>query len=292
MFKSFVPFQISSDSPFDNPLSINTALEESPLIPCPKAMESTIGIVPVSPSGAMLVSNRTHDVFAIGVESRKISGPHLKRIVNQKCVEFQKQKGYPPGRAVRLQIRSEERQRMMEATTPSYAEHRVWIDRGRNRIIPLVASEKLASDLVAWVADRVAQFSYEPVFEINRIQFKLTQWLTTYEAPEPLKIGESSVLKDPTEQSMQVAYRNSPLSGEDVRIHLQQGKIVDALSLIYEDYKLTLNQKGEVRDVGRLGAKEEEHVDDTEDDDFRTQWCLFTEEMDECIDVLDGAIRS
>ncbi len=124
------------------------------------------------------------------------------------------------------------------------------------------ASFNKAEELLALLRKSLGTLPVVPVFAQFNLALHLTDWLKNLTLPEGFSIGNDAQLLDAADDSAQVNFKNHDLLSEEVKQHLDSGKIVAKLALDWrERLKLVLQADGSIKRVNYADMLKEQIAD-------------------------------
>ena len=111
----------------------------------------------------------------------------------------------------------------------------------------------------------------------------MAAWLAANEAPEGFTIDQDCELRSVAEDKAAVRYARHPLEGDDVKGHLEAGKLPTRLALTFDDrISFVLTEKLEIKRLDFLDVVRDQ-VGDADKDDaealFNAEFALMTGEL-------------
>ncbi len=121
----------------------------------------------------------------------------------------------------------------------------------------------------------------------------MADWLASGEAPAGFSIDQDCELRSLGEDKAAVRYLRHPLEGEDIRSHLQAGKLPTRLALSFDDrVSFVLTDKLEVKRLEFLDLVRDQLEADHDDAEavFNAEFALMTGELQHLLPALVEAL--
>jgi recombination associated protein RdgC len=110
-----------------------------------------------------------------------------------------------------------------------------YIDPQAGWLIVDASSRRRAEDLVSLLRQGLGSLPVKPPESSEPVSGVLTEWVRQGSAPADFLIGSECELRDPEEQGAVVRCRRQDLTGEEIRTHLEAGKLVVRLAVEWSD---------------------------------------------------------
>lgn len=278
-FKNLCLFQFTETFTLA-PGELEAQLHAHPLGPCPGGSPSSQGWVPVLADGGLVEGFDRHMFIAYGEKQRLLPGSVVSQAVEEKVEEYTQQRGYKPGRKLRMEFKDEITARLLPQAFVVQKSQRAWLDSERGWLIVDAASTTQAEKLVELLREHVPELPriILPDTDIGP-QTLMTEWLGRGEAPGRFSLDDEAEVQgsDPTKAT--IRYTRLPVaSADELRKHLNQGKRVTKLGLTWDDrVSFVLTDTLQIKRMKLLDTQAE---DDPAADDpmlaFETEMRLMT----------------
>ncbi|WP_186442608.1 recombination-associated protein RdgC, partial [Lysobacter antibioticus] len=170
------------------------------------------------------------------------------------------------------------------------------IDLRHGLVIVDTSSRKAGEAVISEIRRAIGSFPALPVNTEIAPRSVLTGWVAGEEMPEGLSLGDECELRDPVDQGAVVKCQCQELESDEIAKHLETGKQVTRLALIYADrVSFILGEDLVVRKFKLLdGALEKLHDGQTREDlraELDARFALLSGEVSELFDVIEDAFR-
>ncbi len=235
-FKNLCLFQFTESFTL-TPGELETALAEHPLGPCPGGTPSAQGWLPVLADGGAVEGFDRHLFIAYGEKQRLLPGSVVSQAVAEKVEEYTMQRGYKPGRKIRMEMKDEVTARLLPQACVVQKSIKAWLDTERGWLIVDSSSAGQAEKLVELLREHVPQLPriILPDPEIGP-QTLMTEWLGHGEAAGRFTLDDEAEIQGTEPTKATIRYTRMPVSSADeLRKHLDKGKRVTKLGLSWDD---------------------------------------------------------
>ncbi len=179
-----------------------------------------------SVNNCIMVCMRRHD--------RLLPSTVVREILDEKVAEIEAAESRTVRRKEKLQLKDEIivdlMPRAFSRSTLTFA----YIDVQSNWVVVDAASAKKAEDLLSLMRESLGSFKVKP-FEVNQAPAAiLTDWLNRHPV-KGFELGDECELRDTLEEGGIVRLKRHGLAGDEIKVHLQAGKIVAKLAVSWQD---------------------------------------------------------
>lgn len=236
MFKSLIIYRIAKNFVF-NSGEAERALEKYTFAECGPTQEKSTGWV--SPRGeehgALLESIGGHWVLRFKTESKSVPGSVLARKVKVKAEAIEQESGRKPGKKERREIKEEVNLSLLPYAFTKQNAIWVWIDPAKHLLVIDAASQSRADDVVTTLIESWPGLSVALISTSDSPRSCMAYWLREQEAPEGFTIDRACELKACDESKAVVKYGSHPLDIDEIREHIEQGKLPTKLAMTWDD---------------------------------------------------------
>ncbi|WP_421793429.1 recombination-associated protein RdgC [Hydrocarboniphaga effusa] len=266
-------------------------LAKRPLLPCSAMSTSSAGWVPPIDDVQIVQGLQRHLLIAFGWEQKLLPSSVIRDAVRQRAIEFEREKGFAPGRKQRRDFAEIVSAELLPRAFPQRGLTRAWIDAAAGRLIVDSSSIGRAEALVEALRTALGELSVTlPQTELSPAQ-KLTDWLSVRKAPGRFDLGEECVLSGTGAARAVIRYQRHNLDVVQIQRHLEEGLRARSLALFWNaQLSLIVNDKLEIKRLKFLDL--DEAIDDPGLDparQFESEFTLFT---GQCSPMLDELLAS
>jgi len=250
-------------------------LASKPFEPCMSQQLSSQGWVSADSSGDRVYEAHGAQLLMLKQEKRLLPAAVVNEYLQQKVEEFESAEGYSPSRKIRLQMKEDLTQELLPKAFTKSSRLPVLIFPKQGWLIVLSGSAKSADDATAFLRDTLDGLPVSLVNTDNSPSFVMTSWLQNpLSLPEDWALGEEVELQDA--EGALVRARNHDLLTDELSVHLDAGKIVSKLHLIWrENVSFLLQDDLSIKRIKLLLEQEEAPADDgSQDAKFAHEFAL------------------
>jgi len=233
--------------------------------------------------------------LAIGGQDKILPASAINEALEAKLAEIEANEGRRPGSLERKRMKDDLLHEMLPKAFITSSRNDVFLNLARGVMVVDTSSRKTAEYVASDIRRLLGSF---PAMALNAEvapRSILTAWITGEPLPEGLTLGEECEMKDPVEGGAVVRCQHQELRCDEIDRHLEAGKQVSKLALIFEDsLSFVLGDDLVVRKLKFLdGALDK--LDHLEEDDRRAEldarFALQTGEIDRLFTTLEAAFR-
>ena len=232
MFKNIQVYRMTDK--WDIGADVNAALEAHAHEPIGASQEISVGWVPVQ-DDQFVCSVGGHLLATFKTEVRKVPGAVVKKRTQQECDERYAQTGRKVGKKERREIAEDVRLALLPNVLPTESQVAVWIDPKNGWIVLNTGSQSASDRIITWLVKALDKLSLQTLVLARSAGSVMTEWLAAQEGPVAFAIDRACELKACDESKAVVRYTNSTLDTDNLREHIEQGKVCTSLALTWND---------------------------------------------------------
>ncbi|MBL8442439.1 MAG: recombination-associated protein RdgC [Zoogloeaceae bacterium] len=267
--------------------------------PCGSQDQETRGWV--SPHDGDTLVHRVGDqwLIALGSEQRLLPSSVVKQEAEERAEEIAARQGYKPGRKQMKELREQVMQEFLPRAFTRRKKVFAWIDPVNGWLGIDAPSQTRAEDVLEALRQALETLPLSLVRTEHSPASAMADWLAGGEAPDGFTIDQDCELRAVTEDKAAVRYVRHALEGDEVRAHLEGGKMPTRLALTYDErVSFVLTEKMEVKRLDFLDVVKEK-VDESGAEDaraiFDAGFALMTGEiallLPALVDALGGEMK-
>lgn len=237
--------------------------------PCGSQDQETRGWV--SPHAGETLVHRVGDqwLIALGSEQRLLPSSVVKQEAEERAEEIAARQGYKPGRKQMKELRDQVMQEFLPRAFTRRKKVFAWIDPVNGWLGIDAPSQTRAEDVLEALRQALETLPLSLVRTERSPAAAMADWLAGGEAPGGFTIDQDCELRAVTEDKAAVRYVHHALEGDEVRGHLEAGKMPTRLALTFDDrVSFVLTEKMEVKRLDFLDVVKEK-VDESGAEDAR-----------------------
>ncbi|WP_312530667.1 recombination-associated protein RdgC [Comamonas sp.] len=288
MFKKLIIYRISESWQPDL-LQLDQALAKQQFEACGATQEQSTGWVPPrgEEHGAMVESVGGHWILRLMSESKMLPASVLSRKLDEKVAHIEEAEGRKPGRKERQELKDDCKLELLPMAFTKQAGTWVWIDPAARLLVIDASTQGRADAVVSMLVEASPGFAVALIDTQNSPQGAMAAWLHSYDAPAGFSIDQECELKGTDEAKAVVRYGRHPLGIDEVREHIDQGKLPTKLALTWDDrVSFVLTEGLQLKKVELLGVVLEDKPDEN---GFDADVTIATGELSKLIpDLIDA----
>lgn len=289
MFKNFVIFRISPNFKYIAPEN----LDPLRFVECLPSQDRSIGWVP--PRGqdhkALVERIGTHALLRLAVETKSVPSRIINRDAQERAKAIEANEGRKPGRKEMKEIREVIRFGLLPHAFPTLSMSWVWIDTKSNLLVIEAGSETRTDEAVVLLNKSIEGLGMQRVQTVQSPAACMAGWLADIYSPRDFTIDRDTELKARDDTGAKVRYASHSLDNEEVRKHLEGGKVPTRLAMTWSDrVSFVMTDKFAIKRVKFLeGVFENQTPAKDEDEQFDADVTITTAELSRLIfDLLEA----
>lgn len=283
MFKNAIIYRIAPTWVPDFQ-ALEDALLKTTFTECGDTQERSVGWVP--PRGeehdAIAESIAGQWIMRFMTESKQIPASVLNRKVNEKAEHIEKTEGRKPGKKEKKELKDEAKLDLLPMAFTKQGTMWVWIDPQARTLVLDTSAQGRADEVVTQLVESIPGFSLALVDTQTSPQAAMAHWLITQEPPAGFSIDRECELKAADESKAVVRYGRHPLDIDEVRQHIEHGKLPTKLAMTWDDrVSFVLADNLRIKKISLLDAVMDGNS--AEDGGFDTDVAIATGELSRLI---------
>jgi recombination associated protein RdgC len=281
-FKSAVIYRLPADFKI-SALELETKLAEWPLTPCGALEAERRGWINSSPLGRTVHTVNGQHLIALGVHKKILPASMIREEVSKRAALLADEQGAPVGPKQKRRLKEEVRNELLAKAMVRTITTRAWLDIDHGWLVVEAAGSARAEKLITELRNTLGTLAVLPLLQPGMSpSFTMAAWLRTDEAPNNLTLDTDLELQ--SAQGAIVKYTRHALDGDDIKGHLDSGKIVTRLGLTWNDrVTFVLTAKLELKRLSFLSVKGETEYEEAEkqsaDDQFDADMTLMSDDL-------------
>ncbi len=268
-------------------------------VPCGGQDQETRGWV--SPMGDDFLVHRVAGnwLISLGVEQRLLPSSVVKQEAEDRAEDIAAQQGYKPGRKQMKELREQIMQEFLPRAFTRRRKMFAWIDPEGGWLCIDAPSQARAEDMLELLRQTLDVLPVTLLRTERSPSSAMADWLAGHEAPAGFSIDQDCELRSVTEEKAVVRYVRHTLEGDEVRGHLESGKMPTRLALTFDDrVSFVLTEKLEIKRLDFLDVVKEKAEESGAEDAralFDAEFSLMAGELKlllpAVIEALGGEIK-
>lgn len=222
------------NKPIGDQQALQAALSQHDFNPCTHQQQMSQGWVSPIAEGELVYEAQGAQLLMLKQEKRLLPASVVNEYLQQKIEHFEAEEGYKPGRSVRQQMKEELVQELLPKAFTKSSRIPVLIFPQQGWMLVLGGSAKTADDTTAFLRSSIGSLPCSMVNVDISPSHQMTRWLMDpLSLPADWMLGEEVELVD--EEKAIVKVRNQDLLGDELTVHMNAGKLVSKLALVWRE---------------------------------------------------------
>lgn len=290
MLKNLILYRINGDMPA-SAASLEKALEPAVFTHCGKTQLNTIGWS--SPRAidheALVESVGGQWMLSLTIEQRMLPASVVADLVDEKAEKIEEETGRKPGKKERKALKDEATLELLPQAFTKRKSVLAWIDPVTCLLAIDASSRKVADTLAGALVGCMPTMNLHMIESEHAPSEVMALWLRG-EGDDQFRVARDGELRATDESKAVVRYQNHNLDSDEVRDHLDDGKVASKLALVYaERIAFTLTDSMAIKRVTILDVPMQ--TERTEGDDaFSANVAIITGELRNMLPALLEAL--
>ena len=173
--------------------------------------------------------------LTVGSEDKILPSSVVNDLLGKKLAEIEEKEGRKPGGRTRKRIKEDLVHELLPRAFVKPSRTDALVDLELGFVAVDSSSRKNSEEFVSQIRGALGSFPALPLNAEVAPRNILTGWIAGEPLPEGLALGEECELKDAMEGGAVVKCQNQDLQGDEIAKHLEAGKQVTKLALVFQD---------------------------------------------------------
>ena len=289
MFKNVIAYRATALA--IDALGSNEALESAQFVPCGASQEKSIGWVPPcgDEHGPLLEVVAGQWIMRLMIETRTLPGSVIDKKAKERVAHIEATTGRTPSKKETREIKDDIKLELMPMAFSKESSVWVWIDPAANLLVIDAASQARADEVVTILVKCLPGLAVALIDTKVSPTAAMSEWLITQEPPEFFTVDRECHLKAADESKATVKYGKHPLDTDEVKAHVENGKLPVMLALTWNSrVSFVLTEGLQVKKLAFLDVVFD-GASSGKDDGFDADVLIATSELRKMIpDLLDA----
>ena len=174
-------------------------------------------------------------VFKLMIETRALPGSVVTRKAKERVAQIEASTGRKPGKREIRELKDDIRLQLLPQAFTKQASVGVWIDPKARWLVIDASSQTRADEVVTMLVKSLDGLAVTLLDTKLSPTTAMSDWLISQEAPAGFSVDRECELKAADESKSVVRYARHALDNEEVRQHVQGGKLPTRLALTWND---------------------------------------------------------
>ena len=254
MFKNVIVYRIGPGWSAQS-AQMEASLEPARFVACGASQEQSAGWVEPrgEAHGPLVEAVGGQLLLKFMTETKVLPGSVVNRKAQEQIAHIEATTGRKPGRKETREIREDVRQTLLPMAFTKQARVNVWIDPVTSLLMIDAASQAKADVVVTALVKSLDSLSLTLLNTKTSPAAAMSEWLTSQEPPAGFSVDRECELKAADESKSAVRYAHHPLDIEEVRQHIEAGKLPTRLALTWEGrVSLLLTESLQIKKIAFL----------------------------------------
>ena len=290
MFKNMIIYRIAESWQGDLQV-LADALQKTVFAECGATQERSVGWVPPrgEQHGPLVESVAGQWVMRFMTEAKMLPASVLNRRVNEKAAHIEATEGRKPGKKEERELKDEAKLDLLPMAFTKQGAMWVWIDPHARTLVLDTSAQGRADEVVTLLVEGLPGFALALLDTQTSPQAAMAHWLMTQEPPAGFTADRETELKAADESKAVVRYARHPLDIDEVRQHIEHGKMPTKLAMTWDDrVSFVLTEGLQIKNISLLDAVMDGQSQD--DGGFDTDVAIATGELSRLIPDLIEAL--
>lgn len=234
MFKNLIIYRIAPQWRMDWD-AVDTALQPARFQECSPTQERSCGLVPArgQEHGALVESVAGQWVLCFVQESKILPASVLARKVQEKAAQIEQHTGRKLGKKHSRDLKDEAKLDLLPQAFTKQNRILLWLDPQAHWLVLDTPSQSRADEAVSLLTQWLPGFALALLDTHTAPQTAMARWLKEQEPPAGFTIDQECELKSSDTTKAVVRYTRHSLEIEQIRTHIEEGKLPTKLALTW-----------------------------------------------------------
>jgi recombination associated protein RdgC len=212
------------------------SLQGARFIECGASQEKSIGWVEPrdEANGALVEAVGGQLILKLMVETRTLPGSVVTRKAKERIAHIEATSGRKPGKKETRDIKDDIRLELLPMAFTKQATVIVWLDPKAQLLVIDAASQAKSDEVVTALVKSLDGLALTLINTKVSPTAAMSEWLVSQEAPSGFSVDRECELKAADESKAVVRYSRHPLDNDEVKKHVEGGKLPTRLALTWD----------------------------------------------------------
>jgi len=271
---------------------VEARLQANRFVECGASQEKSIGwIEPRGEAhGPLLEVVAGQWLLRLMTEVRALPASVVNRKAQERVAQIEASTGRKPGKKETRDLKDDIRLELLPMAFTKQASTWVWIDRKANMLVVDASSQARADELVTLLVQGLPGLALSLIDNQISPSAAMADWLVHQEAPPGFSVDRECELKAADESKAVVRYARHRLDTDEVKQHIEGGKMPTRLALIWGDrVSFVLTEGLQLKKLAFLDVVFE-NASQRQEDDFDADAAIATGELQKALPALLEAL--
>ncbi len=287
MFKNVIMYRIAPGWG-STAAEVETCLQDTHFVECGASQEKSLGwIEPRGEAhGPLLEVVAGQWILKLMTETRALPASVVNRKTQERVAQIEASTGRKPGKKETRDLKDDIRLALLPMAFTKQSSTLVWIDREARLLVMDAGSQARADELVTLLVQSLPGLALALVNTQTSPSAAMAEWLVSMEAPQGFSVDRECELKAADESKAVVRYARHRLDTDEVKQHIEGGKMPTRLALTWNDrLSFVLTEGLQLKKLAFLDVVFE-GASSNKNDDFDADVALSTGELQQALPAL------
>lgn len=216
---------------------VEARLQDNPFVECGASQEKSVGWVAPrgEANGPLLEAVAGQWILKLMLEVRALPASVVNRKAQERVAQIEASTGRKPGKKETRDLKDDIRLELLPMAFTKQSSTRIWIDREAQLLVTDAGSQARADELITLLVQALPGLALSLVNTQISPSAAMADWLVSQEAPQGFSVDRECELKAADESKAVVRYARHRLDTEEVKQHIEGGKMPTRLALTWND---------------------------------------------------------
>lgn len=271
---------------------VEARLQDNHFVECGSSQEKSIGWVEPrgEAHGPLLEVVASQWILKLMTETRALPASVVNRKAQERVAQIEASTGRKPGKKETRDLKDDIRLELLPMAFTKQSSTTVWIDREAQLLVTDAGSQARADELITLLVQGLPGLALSLVNTQISPSAAMADWLVSQQSPPGFSVDRESELKAADESKAVVRYARHRLDTDEVRQHIEGGKMPTRLALTWNDrVSCVLTEGLQLKKVAFLDVVFE-GASTGKDDGFDADVAIATGELQKALPALLEAL--
>lgn len=236
MFKNVIMYRIAAGWSVSAE-EIEARLQDNHFVECGASQEKSMGWVEPrgEANGPLLETVAGQWILKLMTETRALPASVVNRKTQERVAQIEASTGRKPGKKETRDLKDDIRLELLPMAFTKQSSTRVWIDREAQLLVTDAGSQARADELVTLLVQSLPGLALSLINTQLSPSAAMADWLVSQEGPQGFSVDRECELKAADESKAVVRYARHRLDTDEVKQHIEGGKMPTRLALTWND---------------------------------------------------------
>lgn len=216
---------------------VEARLQDNPFVECGASQEKSVGWVAPrgEANGPLLEAVAGQWILKLMLEVRALPASVVNRKAQERVAQIEASTGRKPGKKETRDLKDDIRLELLPMAFTKQSSTRVWLDREAQLLVTDAGSQARADELITLLVQGLPGLALSLIDTQISPGAAMADWLVSQEAPQGFSVDRECELKAADESKAVVRYARHRLDTEEVKQHIEGGKMPTRLALTWND---------------------------------------------------------